>query len=154
MRGRKPDPTPLKILSGSRPDRVNASEPALPASRPEPPDYLDEVAAAKWLELVETAEAMGTLTQAEGEAIVIYAQAFSRKRSAEKDIAVGGVTTTCGTGGLKPHPALGVIRDAEATMMRLLSEFGFTPASRSKVQARQEGPKDALGEFLNRRKKG
>jgi P27 family predicted phage terminase small subunit len=96
---------------------------------------------------------MGTLTQAEGEAIVIYAQAFARKRSAEKDIAVGGVTTTCGTGGLKPHPALGVIRDAEATMMRLLSEFGLTPASRSKVKAKVEGPKDALGEFLNRRKK-
>jgi hypothetical protein len=34
-----------------------------------------------------------------------------------------------------------------------LSEFGLTPASRSKVKAKVEGPKDALGEFLNRRKK-
>jgi phage terminase small subunit len=44
-------------------------------------------------------------------------------------------------------------RAARAQMHRLLTEFGATPASRSRVKTRDAGQsKDALGEFLNKRK--
>jgi phage terminase small subunit len=38
-------------------------------------------------------------------------------------------------------------------MLRIIAEFGLTPSSRSKVAARDEAPKDALGEFLSKRAK-
>ena len=51
MRGRKPRPTALKILDGTRADRINHDEPAMPPASIEPPDWLDETARAHWGEL-------------------------------------------------------------------------------------------------------
>ena len=41
MRGRKPKPTALKLLDGTRADRINHDEPAMPPASIEPPDWLD-----------------------------------------------------------------------------------------------------------------
>ena len=46
MRGRKPTPTRLKILKGSRADRINEREPALPPARPDAPEHLDALRGA------------------------------------------------------------------------------------------------------------
>jgi P27 family predicted phage terminase small subunit len=153
MRGRKPAPTALKLLAGAQPCRINRAEPALPAGRPDPPAHLDEAARGKWDEMVATAERMGTLTQAEGEALAIYCQAYSRMRKAEKALLEHGLVVDCANGGLKSNPALRVIESCEAVMLRIIAEFGLTPSSRSKVAARDEAPVDALGEFLSKRAK-
>src|SRR5271166_1302113 len=51
MRGRKPKPTALKLLDGTRADRINHDEPATPPASIEPPDWLDETARAHWGDL-------------------------------------------------------------------------------------------------------
>jgi P27 family predicted phage terminase small subunit len=131
-----------------RADRINRREPTAPAGRPEPPAYLDAEARAKWDDLVSTAEAMGTLTQAEGEAITLYAQAYSRKRKAEAHLETHGIAIETESGGLKANPALRVIESCEAIMFRILSEFGLMPAAKSKVHIQQPAASDKLTEFL------
>jgi P27 family predicted phage terminase small subunit len=78
IRGRKPTPTPLKILRGTRADRIPKAEPHAPAGRPKPPAHLDKVARAEWRRMVPILEKLGVLTQAEGGALAVYCVAYSR----------------------------------------------------------------------------
>ena len=47
-RGPKPQPTALKLLRGTRADRVNDAEPCPPPGEPAPPAYLDAEGLAEW----------------------------------------------------------------------------------------------------------
>ena len=62
MRGRKPKPTSLKLLDGTRADRINHDEPAMPPASTEPPDWLDETARAHWGDLAPVLQSSGLLT--------------------------------------------------------------------------------------------
>lgn len=178
--GRKPAPTPLKILRGTRSDRVAKAEPRAPSGRPKPPAHLDKVARAEWRRLVPILERMGVLTQAEGGALAVYCVAYSRwvtacraieaesEAAAEslgrffgddegrpaKDpriVAATGLLESTGLGGTKVSPLVHICQQAEAEMLRTLAEFGCTPSSRSRVKAQGEEQADALGEFLKRK---
>ena len=62
MRGRKPKPTALKLLDGTRADRINHDEPAMSPASIEPPDWLDETARAHWGDLAPVLQSSGLLT--------------------------------------------------------------------------------------------
>ena len=66
MRGRKPKPTALKLLDGTRADRINHDEPAMPPASIEPPDWLDETALGPIRDL-ESVLSMKTETLGAGE---------------------------------------------------------------------------------------
>jgi P27 family predicted phage terminase small subunit len=152
-RGRKPLPTPLKLLKGTRSDRVNAEEPRPEAARPACPECLDSFGRAEWERIVPELEALGILSQVDGAALALYCASYSIAVQADMEIGLYGLLLETGMGGLKANPAVAIARAARAQMHSLLTEFGATPASRSKVKTRDEGKsKDALGEFLNRRK--
>ncbi len=53
---------------------------------------------------------------------------------------------------IKPHPAAVMKADAWKRIRAMLSEFGMTPASRSKVGANGPAEADPLEEFLKKRK--
>ncbi len=53
---------------------------------------------------------------------------------------------------IKPHPAAVMKADAWKRIRAMLSEFGMTPASRSKVGAKGPAEADPLEEFLKKRK--
>jgi P27 family predicted phage terminase small subunit len=149
-RGRKAEPTPLKILKGTRKDRVNAEEPMPPAALPECPECLDSFGRAEWGRIVPQLEAMGVLAEVDGAALALYCAAYSQWVQADMEIGIYGLLVDTGMGGVKANPAVAMARAARAQMHSLLTEFGATPASRSKVKVRDEGKKDALGEFLKR----
>jgi P27 family predicted phage terminase small subunit len=152
-RGRKPLPTPLKLLKGTRADRLNAEEPGPAVARPACPESLDSFGRAEWERIVPELEAMGVLSQVDGAALALYCAAYSIAVRADMEIGLYGLLLETGMGGLKANPAVAMAKAARAQMHSLLTEFGATPASRSKVKARDEGKsRDALGEFLNRRK--
>lgn len=152
MKGRKPQPPELKVLSGTRPDRVNAEAPKA-AGLPEPPAYLDDAALEEWHRLVPQLAAAGVLSRTDGAALALYCTTYSRYRAALRDVAAGGITASTGTGGEKTAPAVGVLERCEAMMAKLLAEFGATPSSRGRVKAADaEGPKDEFTAFLNKRK--
>jgi phage terminase small subunit len=128
MRGRKPKPTALKILDGTQKCRINRSEPAIPPGSIDPPDWLDEVARKHWSELAPILHGAGILTSADRHALALLCESFSRFRA---------------------DPLEDKARDL---YRRLSVEFGLTPSSRSRLKAPVEGPKDALGEFLSKKK--
>lgn len=134
MRGRKPKPTALKLLEGTRADRINRDEPTLPKGDIEPPDWLDDLdgyGIDHWNELAPMLSKAGLLTEGDRPALALLCRAYARLRLDPLD------------------------DKANDLYRRMLVEFGLTPSSRSRIKATTEKPKDALAEFLSsaRRKK-
>jgi P27 family predicted phage terminase small subunit len=151
-RGRKPKNTALKILAGSREDRVNRAAPS-PARRvPKPPDHLDEYGLEAWHRLIGQLDELGVVSTADTELMGIYCGVYSRYRHALEEVKAHTLVVVTDSGCQKSNPATSVISQCERTMAALLGEFGLTPASRSRVRGRAEQPRDALAEFLNRKK--
>lgn len=148
-RGPKPKPTPLKIATGTRKDRIPTSEPIQLPGAPEIPAYLDKVAKAEWARMVALLSQLGLLSAAHGPALGLYCQSFSRLTKAEAEIAKNGETVTTARGGLQTSPYLRIARDASRQMQSLLVEFGLTPSASSRVSAtRGEAPQDDLEDFI------
>ena len=128
MRGRKPKPTALKLLEGFRRDRINSAEPIVPVGSLDPVDWLDEKARDHWMELAPILQLAGLLTAADRQSLALLCESFSRFRADPTD-------------------------DKARDLYRRMSiEFGLTPSSRSRLKSTAEKPKDALGEFLTRKK--
>jgi P27 family predicted phage terminase small subunit len=170
-RGRKPKPTALKLLGGAQPCRVNAQEPAPPASLPEPPAHLGDVALAEWERIVPQLDAMGVITAVDGAALSIYCMTFARWLDALEAVEEYGlfidtrIVRTTGPNGevletvnekgcVKSNPAVAVAAACESAMARLLGEFGLTPASRSKVKATARPVENKLAKFMLKTKPG
>lgn len=151
-RGTKPKPTTLKILHGERPQRVNQDEPRPILRRPKPPKYLNAVALEEWEEILPDIEATGVLSVVDGRALALYCESYSRLVAARADIDKEGVIASSEAGAPKTNPAVVVAERASVHMLRCLSEFGLTPAARSRVKAPAEGPKDELEAFLGEKK--
>ena len=152
-RGRRPLPTQLKIAKGTlRKDRVLPDEAKLPRGMPEMPERLaaDSVAVAKWQELSQILFDLGVLTVADGEALATLCELHSAEQACLKELREVGPTIHTDLGGVKPNPAGSLYRSIAALKNSLLSEFGLTPSSRTKVGATQDSkPKDDLEEFFS-----
>lgn len=150
-RGPKPRPAALKVLAGTRTDRVNRAGPSPPPGMPDRPDHLDRVALAEWDRVVPLLCEAGILARADGAALAIYCRAFSRWINACEDVDLNGTEVATEAGSYKKSPAAEVAVQAEGIMLKVLGEFGMTPSSRSRVAVAGEPPKDELGDFLARR---
>ncbi len=163
MRGRKPKPTKLKILAGTRPARINHAEPVPAPTRPEIPEHLDALARGEWERLCPILERMGVLTEADGAALTVYCDCYSKWLRARGEVAKRGmlieVTRTIEskrgatietTGQVKANPAVMIEIQMARLMKELLIEFGLTPSARSRIKTNDPGPRDRLGEFLAR----
>lgn len=165
-KGRKPKPTSLKILKGTQPCRLNASEPEPAAGRPVPPARFREAVRAEWRRLCDELEALGVLNLSHRAALEIYCGAYGRLLIAEAALEAHGAVlfTTRGEEKdargnvveegdvvIKSNPAAAVAAQCETIMTRILTEFGLTAASVSKVKAREQTQKDELADFLKAR---
>lgn len=134
--GPKPRPTKFKILEGTRKDRINQREPKPPPVIPDPPDILDEIAQGEWGRLAPMLEQCGILTEIDGNALAALTTWFSRWVQAERMVQKSGLIVKAPkTGVPMQNPALSVANKALQEMTKLLTEFGMTPSSRSKVAA-------------------
>jgi P27 family predicted phage terminase small subunit len=147
--GRRPKPTKLKLLDGTQRGPVK-SEPSLPAGVPPMPDRLqvDAVAMAQWHELAGILTRMGVLTLADGEALATLCEVHSAEQSCLLQLRAGGAVMHTDLGGIKPNPAGPMYRSLVAQKASLLSEFGLTPSSRTKLATHIEVKKDALEDFF------
>jgi P27 family predicted phage terminase small subunit len=100
--------------------------------------------------MINLLDAMRVAEKADGPALGIYCVAYSRWIEARKELK-GAIVRETDLGGIKSNPAAEVVKQAESIMLRVLAEFGFTPASRSKVAHHHGAPRDELGEFLSAR---
>ena len=147
--GRRPKPTALKILQGTNRGPARR-EPSAPVGVPPMPERLkvDQVAVDKWAELADILSKMGVLTTGDGEALATLCEVHSAEQSCLLQLRAGGAVMHTDLGGVKPNPAGPMYRSLVAMKASLLSEFGLTPSSRTKLATKAEVQKDELEAFF------
>jgi P27 family predicted phage terminase small subunit len=96
---------------------------------PDMPSWLPPVAKRRWRELVPELDRAGLLSRLDQSVLVVHVLAWARFRQASEAVAELGVVIP-GTKGPRKHPALQVVREAEATLIRSGRELGLSPAAR------------------------
>jgi len=151
MKGRKPTPTMLKVLSGNPGKRpLNEREPVTPQGLPEMPAWLDDEAKAEWGRITVDLAEMGLLSKADRPALAAYCTAWSRWVDAEAQVKkYGAVVKSPDKGFPMKSPYLSIAEQALETMRKLMVEFGLTPSSRSRIRVPAGGDEaDELDRFL------
>jgi P27 family predicted phage terminase small subunit len=155
--GRTPKPTALKLLQGNPGKRaINKAEPQPTklSTNLRPPAWLDPVAADRWRKLVPELRALGLLTVVDIDSLEAYCKAYSRWREAEEFLDDSGMTTRTESGYSQQRPQVAIARGYAEQMRKFASEFGLTPASRSRLapSLTDPGEENKLGALMNRRR--
>ena len=144
MRGRRPAPTHLKLVTGNPGKRrLNPAEPRPASGLPQPPAELSDDGKTEWRRVAGRLHALGLLTGIDRAALAAYCQAWGRWRQAERALAqmaaldpvTGALMIKTKEGNAIQNPLVGVANKAMADMVRYAGEFGMTPSARSRVQA-------------------
>lgn len=148
MRGRKPKPTRLKVLHGTRQSRINEEQPTVPGGRPQCPRELNDSARAIWDDLCENLRRLGMLSPCYGPNVALISDALARTFEAADHVNREGAVIEDRDGQPRRNPWVMVLSQERAALSRLLSELGFTPASMTRIK----GGADVLTESANTRK--
>jgi P27 family predicted phage terminase small subunit len=153
VRGRKPKPTHLKVITGNPGKRALTSDPIrLPSFQVDPPDYLDERAKEAWRLVVPPLVEKGLFTKLDQVALATWCAAYGQWRRAMDALEEAGADTyeTVGPSGrmVRARPEIGIANEAVRTMTRVGSEFGFSPAARLRLRNVDQGDLfDPFAEF-------
>jgi len=132
-RGRPATPKVLSSLSG----------------QPDMPDHLDTTARKEWDRIVSLLDETGNLSQVDGSALAIYCCAFSRFVEAEKHLSKNGMVILAPNGCQMKSPYVDISKQAEATMMKILTQFGLTPRARNTIRQTDKKQDDAKAKWEN-----
>jgi P27 family predicted phage terminase small subunit len=134
VRGRRPKPTRMKVLTGNPGKRpLNIGEPKPAAVIPECPTELGPVARAEWDRLTGELGALKFLTTLDRAALAAYCGAYALWAEATEAIQKYGTMIKSPSGYPIQSPYVSIANRQAEIMMRIASEFGFTPASRSRI---------------------
>jgi len=132
--GRRPKPTKLKKLAGNPGRRpLNEREPHFPPSLPTCPRHLSKEAKGEWKRLAQLLYDQGLLTEVDRGALAAVCQAYGRWVKSERKVTEHGMVSYSAHGSEIPSAHLRIARQAMDDYVRLASEFGLTPSSRSRV---------------------
>jgi len=148
--GRKPKPTQLKMLRGNPGKRpLPKGEPQPKAKLPGPPAQLSAEAKREWWRLGKQLATLGLLTNIDRAALALYCQAWARWLEAEKALKTYGVMVKSPNGFPMQSPYLAVANKAMEQIRAMLTEFGMSPSSRTRVHAApQADEEDELERWL------
>jgi len=116
---------------------LNANEPRPEAAIPEAPAELSSAARAEWDRLAAELDALGLLTRLDRAALAAYCGAYALWAEATEAIQKYGAMIKSPQGFPIQSPYLAIANRQAEIMMRIASEFGFTPASRSRIATPQ-----------------
>lgn len=144
QRGRKPKPTALKALEGNPGRRpLNENEPKPEKKAPKCPAWLEPEAKKEWKRMTKTLEAIGVLTQVDATAFAGYCQAYARWKEAEEFLSKHGTIFKTPSGYIQQVPQVSIAQTYLKIMKDFCSEFGLTPAARSRISvSTTEGSND------------
>lgn len=131
MRGRKPAPQALKLVNGTRKDRLNPDEPQLEVAEPRMPLHLNRRARAEWRRLVPGLLEAGVLTWDNSGVMADLCQAVADIAELVKDIRKHGRVDANG----RRRPETIMLREARESRRKCEVELGLTPSARSRVKA-------------------
>jgi P27 family predicted phage terminase small subunit len=136
IRGRRPKPTRIKALTGNPGKRpLNAHEPRPEPAAPECPAELSPAARQEWMRLTAELAKLNLITHLDRGALATYCGAYALWAESMVQIQKYGTMVKSPTGYPMQSPYLAIANRQAELMMRIASEFGFTPASRSRITA-------------------
>lgn len=121
MKGRKPD---LKVIEGKAVEDCNLFS---------APDHIPEPMREGWLKVAADLRARKLLTEAMDGSLDAYIMALWNMRRAQQMIDEHGELIPDGKGSLKANPAINLLGKAQEVFLRLSTELGLTPVSRSRA---------------------
>jgi P27 family predicted phage terminase small subunit len=145
MGGRIPKPTNLKLLHGNPGKRpLNTREPKPRVEIPTPPAHLNDLAKAEWDRLAPKLAQLGLISELDRAALATYCCAYARWVEAEQAMSKTGPVIRYPNGSPGFSPYWTVSNKAVEQMKSILTEFGLTPASRTRlnVTPHEEDPFD------------
>lgn len=156
MSGPPKTPTHLQLVRGNPSKRpINKNEPKPPAGVPTTPKHFSKQEKYWFKRLGEELDCMGVITTLDGMALELLIGAYVEWRTHRDFLDTEGETyttkTALGDTLIKAHPRVAMMADAWKRLRGMMSEFGMTPASRSKVNSGGAGEVDPLEEFLKAR---
>lgn len=155
-RGRRPEPTVLKIAKGNPGKRpLNASEPKPPSDGIVAPDWVSGVALDKWNDIVPKLIDMGVMTNADVDVIarycVMHEQYLRYLEQIRRGLDVLVIRDDAGKiKYMQSAPAATMLNKLSASMLRIEQEFGLTASARSGLSAGQPQQQDELDQFFKR----
>lgn len=153
-RGKKPQPTHLKLIKGSNLRRVNREEAIVPPGIPDPPDHLGEEARLEWDRICDDLYTAGILTKIDRAILALYCDAYGRwvtavrlvHEMARKEAAIlgdrqnsHGLIMKTIKGNVIQNPMVGIANKAAVDCARFATDLGLTPSARSRVKAVPSG---------------
>ncbi len=145
MKGRKPKSSVLHLLQGTRNRHKNKNEAKYSTEAITPPSHLNAVAVEEWNRVYGELAPQRMVTTVDRAALAAYCVSYSRwvkaERTLEKmlgkseDSLLEGMAFKTKAGGLASNPLIRISNQAMEIMLKAASEFGMTPASRSRAGA-------------------
>lgn len=136
-RGRKPIPSKLRILGGDKSkgkDPINTSEPSPPIGCPPYPRGLSKEMKVAWDEWAPQLVKHGLLSIIDGIAFRGLLKAYVKAMKADRIIDRKGFTVMTSTGTEIQRAEVAVAHNSWKLVKDFCSEFGLTPASRSRIK--------------------
>lgn len=134
MAGRRPLPTRLKVLQGTaQPCRMNPDEPEPEDDSIEKPFELSPVADKHWDKVIKELRAAKMITNVDSTALAMYCEVFAQWHDAMQKVKKYGSVIKNQKGHPAQSPYMRVAFGAQNQMRQMMTEFGMTPSSRSKV---------------------
>ncbi len=148
QRGRKPIPTAIKQLEGNPGKRpLNKNEPKFEKAAPKCPAWLDSEAKKEWKRMSKSLEAIGILTKVDTASFAGYCQAYARWKEAEEFLTKHGTIFKTPSGYIQQVPQVSIAQTYLKIMKDFCSEFGLTPASRTRLHVDIEGDNKSVDEM-------
>jgi P27 family predicted phage terminase small subunit len=123
----------LQAFPGSEPTRRPQAKPQKPVRLLECPAELSPRARQEWDLIVSELTSKGVLSSFDRMPLAIFCNACAQYFEAMKEVQKYGAMIKSSNGYPVQSPYLSVANKHADTMIRIASEFGFTPASRSRI---------------------
>lgn len=158
--GRPAKPTAVKVLEGTyRPDRANANEvqPERLAEIPDPPEGLGEWGVREWGIVCRWLHNVGNLASTDLSLIAAYCNEVSNYWEYDAQVKKGAVIPIKNKDGLvirvQKNPFTALRKDALDAALKLATQFGFTPAARTRLTnggGAKDKPKSGLSGLMKK----
>ena len=152
--GRKPKPTQLKALEGTlRKDRVLENEVSYPLvdELPKAPNHLQGRAETEWDKIIKSLDEVGILTENDITVLESYCFNVGLMEQAMIDIneegVIGKETNNAGATYASENKWVNVYNKAVDRIIKIASEYGFTPSSRTRIAMPPRKYNDPLDAF-------
>ncbi len=149
--GRPPTPTRLRVIQGNPGKRkISTAEPKPKTENPKCPEQLDDEAKREWRRVIRELAAARLISKLDRAALAAYCQSWSRWIEAETKLKQHGVVVKSPNGWPIQSPYLAIANRAMAQMTTFLSEFGLSPAARTRIQVKTD-ESESFDDFVKER---